>query len=91
MKDQKYQIGDKVKIVDRPIRMTYAWVDDMNACCGMEVTINEIRWDNGHHCWYYRFREIPFYWDDTCFSPVVQEEEADFTIENDEFVHLIFG
>lgn len=84
----EYSVGDKVRIINRPIRMVFGWIDAMNKFCGQTVTIKSIRWEASLNTYGFHFEENRYTWSDDCFYPVETGDEDDF-VSDEEFMALL--
>lgn len=73
--DQKYNVGDKVLIVSRPVACVFNWVRDMDEYCGKEATIISHRWSTSHEAHLYEIDidDQKFNWCENCFCGRVHE------------------
>lgn len=77
--DQKYNVGDKVLIVNRPVECVFGWVTSMDQYCGEEATIKEHRWSTSHHAHLYKIDvdNERYSWCENCFSERTYRFEVD--------------
>ena len=78
--ESKYKVGDRVKIVDRPVKCKFDWVPDMDDCCGKEATITDVGWSDRHRAFCYRIDICGYGWCENCFvdqvpCPVIDIDE----------------
>lgn len=77
--DQKYKVGDKVLIADRPVECVFSWVRGMDKYCGKEATIIEHRWSTSHkaHLYEIDIDNREYNWCENCFSERTYHLEVD--------------
>ena len=78
--ESKYKVGDRVKIVDRPVECKFDWISDMDDYCGKEATIMDVEWSEWARAFYYRIDICIYNWCENCFvdqvpCPVIDIDE----------------
>ena len=77
--DQKYNVGDKVLVVDQPVECVFEWVEDMDQYCGAEATIIEYKWSEVFKDHLYRLDvdDGVYAWCENCLSECIRHHEVD--------------
>lgn len=86
--EQKFNVGDRVRIVSEPCNCLFSWVKDMDRFCGREVVIGSV--EPTSRGFLYRVLDehgidIGWNWCENCF----EDSAPEFTVEEDEFSGLL--
>lgn len=84
----KYKVGDVVRVIDTPEFKHIYWVSEMEALCGLEVEIGYVEYNDNVGGYIYHVKNCgTWWWDESYFVPI--ENEADFEVDNEEFLNII--
>lgn len=76
----RFNIGDVVRIVDKPYHdCPFTWIDAMSDYCGEETTITDVYWFESSKTHGYSLDCDDGYctWCENCFEPELDIEESD--------------
>ena len=79
MTEQKFHVGDIVRVVDSPVDCAFDWVSERNEFCGREAEIVRIDW-NYKRCAWKVFLDVDngrFMWDENCIALIEDEVNID--------------
>lgn len=79
MAEQKFHVGDIVRVVDSPVDCVFTWVSGMNEFCGREAEIVRIDWNCILGAWRIRLDvdSERFMWDKNCIALIEDEVNID--------------
>ena len=79
----KYKIGDKVRIVSKPVKGN--WATSMNEYCGKTMTIAKITGENSYGgCYRMKEDETKWFWHDHMIEGLANTQEIHITVKGDE-------
>lgn len=79
MAEQKFHVGDIVRVIDSPVDCVFTWVSGMNEFCGREAEIVRIDWSDRLDTWRICLDvdNGQFMWDENCIALIEDEVNID--------------